>query len=275
MPKVRVVTPAAQSDKHKSLDAFEGELFNQLDWQGKLDYMVYWGNNDNTQLAANAHAATIEVPAPDVIVAAGSMAAELLQHETTTIPVIQAIGGRIPINLVDTANRNLTGFHIDAQTTCTHQLDALLALVPALAVTILWDPTNTPISTDIQTYIVNNYPAQIAAGRIKFFPVSDPLNLPLPGDLKDRFMLIPSAMFFNNCQLIARAVEQKGIPARYPEREYKKAHTNKVGRKVYGHSVPMTYRRVARYVDRILDGEIAIGNGTLPPFDEAARDRDP
>ena len=275
MPKVRVVTPAAQSDKHKSLDAFEDELFNQLEWQGKLDYMVYWANNDNTLLANNAHAAAHEVPAPDVIVAAGSMAAELLQVETTTIPVIQAIGGRIPANLVGGVNRNLTGFHIDAQQTCVDQLNQLLGLVPPQVVTILWDPSNTPISTDIHTYITNNFAAQITAGRIKFFPVNDPLDLPKPGDLKDRFMLIPSAMFFNNCQLIARAVEQKGIPARYPEREYKKAHTNKTGRKIYGHSVPMTYRRAARYVDRILDGEIAIGNGTLPAFDEAAKDRDP
>src|SRR5262245_56924997 len=100
MRKVRVVTPAAQSDKHKSLDAFEDELFNQLEWQGKLDYGVYWANNDNTQLATNAHDAALEVPAPDVIVAAGSMAAELLQTETTTIAVVQALGGRIPTHLV-------------------------------------------------------------------------------------------------------------------------------------------------------------------------------
>jgi hypothetical protein len=210
-----------------------------------------------------------------VIVAAGSMAAEILQGKTTTIPVIQAIGGRIPANLVGGVNRNLTGFHIDAQTTCDAQLNDLLGLAPPGVVTILWDPTNIQVSTDIKNHITTTFAAQIAAGRIIFFPVSDPLTLPKPGDLKDRFMLIPSAMFFNNCQLIARAVEQKGIPARYPEREYKKAHTNKASRKVYGHSVPMTYRRVARYVDRILDGEIAIGNGTLPMFDEAARDRDP
>jgi ABC transporter substrate binding protein len=271
MPKVRVVTPAAESDKHKSLDAFENELFNQLDWQGKLDYKVYWSNNDNTQLDGNALNAKND--APDVIVASGSMAAELLQGRTTTIPVIQAIGGRIPTNLVDTANRNLTGFHIDAQTTCRDQLDQLLALMPAGVVTILWDPTNQPVSTDIKNYITTNYAAQIAAGRINFFAAADPSVLPKYTDLSDRFMLIPSAMFYNNCQLIARAVERKAIPARYPEREYKKAHINKAGRKVYGHSVPMTYRRVARYVDRILDGEIAIGS--LPVFDEAARDRDP
>ena len=184
--------------------------------------MVYWANNDNTLLANNAHAAAHEVPAPDVIVAAGSMAAELLQVETTTIPVIQAIGGRIPANLVGGVNSNLTGFHIDAQQTCVDQLNQLLGLVPPQVVTILWDPSNTPISTDIHTYITNNFAAQITAGRIKFFPVNDPLDLPKPGDLKDRFMLIPSAMFFNNCQLIARAVEQKGIPARYPERDIRK-----------------------------------------------------
>jgi hypothetical protein len=73
-------------------------------------------------------------------------------------------------------------------------------------------------------------------------------------------MLLPNAEFYKNCKDIAKAVNQAGVPAIYPEREYKKAHQNKTHIKVHGHGIPVTFRQAAYYVDSLLDDPTCIGS---------------
>ena len=94
------------------------------------------------------------------------------------------------------------------------------------------------------------------------------------------FMLIPNAMYYNHCDDIAAYVEGKTtggafVSVYYPEREYKKAHSDATYIatyvKVYGFNIPLTYRRAAQYVDQILDGSLF---PPFPAFDSAVPDHD-
>ena len=208
---------------------------------------------------------------PDVVVADGSMAAELLRDiQPYTTPIIQAVGGKSPAN----PHGNLTGFYIDALATCGAQLKELLKNLGAnKKVTVLFDSNNVP-SAEIKAELAK--PANYDQNKIDFI---DAAGLPLgfPTDyttLKDRFMLIPNAVFYNNCQTIARVVEKKNIPARYPEREYKKAHKDKAKVTVQGHHIPLTFRLAAHLADQgILRGVLTIDT-PLPVIQLAEPDVD-
>jgi hypothetical protein len=266
MPTVRFVTPGDVHDKHLSLDAFEDELLHRLGWEQKgIDYNVLWAENNNKHLRVNAQAAVDEakraVDGAAVIVASGSMAAEILQRMTKTIPIIQGAGGRIPAN----KKNNLTGFHIDALYTAQYHLDHL----PTKTVTILWDDTNEP-SKEVRKKL------KPKGKNLNFQQISDPAKLPdLDIDKTGGFMLLPNAMYYNHCEVIRDVVEASGVDAFYPEREYL-GYTHPIKKKVrvHGHHIPITYRHAARYVDsivrKILGKSFKVKD--LPDFEEAPKD---
>ena len=269
--KIRIVTPAAPNDRHKGIEAFEHELLQELGWRGEIDYQdPIWadGTANLPKAAQDAMSAN-----PDVVIADGSMAAELLRDiQPRRTPIIQAVGGKSPAN----PHGNLTGFYIDALNTCFAQLNALLGNLAGLnpKVTVLFDSNNT-VSQEIQTELAK--PANFLQSKIDFIDAATlPTGLPTdPATLKDAFMLIPNAVFYNNCQMIARVVDLKHprIPVRYPEREYKKAHKNKADVTVQGHHIPLTFRLAAHLADRILRGVLTIAT-PLPPIQLAEADED-
>ena len=57
-------------------------------------------------------------------------------------------------------------------------------------------------------------------------------------------MLVPSAIFFHKAQDIAVAVEGAKVPAIYPEREYKDAHSGGYKGQVifHGHNIKQTFQ---------------------------------
>jgi hypothetical protein len=90
-------------------------------------------------------------------------------------------------------------------------------------------------------------------------------------------MLIPNAMFYNNCLEVAKIVDNAKnaagapLPICYPEREYKDAHLiTQNGVQVHGHNVLATYSLAASYVDSWINGTL----GAIPAFAEAVRDDD-
>jgi hypothetical protein len=277
-PLICLVTPAAQNDNnHASRDAFEDELKN-LGRTGNYSPPYYGGYTlAGLQTAASnavtdAHNnMTAAQPAPAVIVTAGTQATTevqkiLIQNGWTTgpyaIPVIQAVGGGIPPNY----EPNITGFLIDASKTAQEQFAKLAANYTK--VTVLCDNSNPP----------SNYAYQVVQAYQSVYFSTVNLNSityqQLQNNIQVSFMLIPNAYYYNNCGTIAQSVQGanggKGVPAIYPEREYKKAHTNKTGISVHGHHVPLTYRWAANYADSILDGTMTV----LPPFKGAITDED-
>jgi hypothetical protein len=281
IPTVCLVTPARPSDKiHKSLEAFDDELQKHLGWKWSIDFEVYWGNYDVAHLRTVATAAVadandaVNAGQRAAIVTAGVIATNIVLGLEATIPIIQAVGGAAPT--IPAGQNNVTGFKINALTTAQSQLGLLTD-----PVVVLYDDTpDTPAVPNPSNYIYG----QLAGSGRTLRPVTarTPAALkslnPAPLTGANGFMLLPNAMFYNHCDDIANFVDGKTaadgtpLPIYYPEREYKKAHSNRHGVKVLGSSVPDTYRLAARYVDRILDGTLTVGH--LPAFVDALPDKD-
>ncbi|MBV8746788.1 MAG: hypothetical protein JO134_17255 [Xanthobacteraceae bacterium] len=209
----------------------------------------------------------VEAGQPAVIVAAGTLAATIVQDLTIkksltgTIPIILAVGGSIPSN----RQQNLTGFIIDAVGTAQSQLALMNGPVAVLFDDTPGNPSNNVYSQLDQTKII-------------------PLTARSPGALKtvklpsgvNGFMLLPNAMFYNHCDDVVKIVDGKTasgggpLPIYYPETEYWAEHKNKNGVNVLGHHVSLTYRMAATFVDSILNGDVQI---PLPPLAGAIPDQ--
>jgi hypothetical protein len=272
-PIVCFVTPT--NANAKSLKAFHDGLIDLVEGQANVDYQVFAAAGDNSKLGQLAKDAKKYVedhvgnpPVPAVIVAGGTMAATKLMALTPTIPIVQAAGSN---KLVQ---GNVTGFYLDALTICKAQYDALKAQNTPVAV--LYDSKNDP-SPDIYQKLVTYAGAQNINGVDIIGDLnnlnSDALKGPA-NKLSKGFLLIPNALFYDNCKKIAKAVEDADLQAAfYPEREYKKAHSKQKrnGKKVRGHNIPLTFARAAYYVDSLLDDPSCIGS---LKFLEAVTDED-
>jgi hypothetical protein len=260
MPTVRVVTPSKKNSK--GIIALQNELENGFGWGtvAGWSFHVYSVVDDGVSLAKCAEKAVNDQPPPDVIVTSGTMATNAVLPLTNTIPIIQAVGGALPAS----PKMNVTGFLIDAKQISQRHF-AKLAANHAM-VTVLYDNTNTPSSDAF---------AALQAYRDKYFPLVqiNPININQLNTIQGSFMLIPNASFHlkQNRSDIVNAVMQVGVPAIYPEREYKKEHNQQTGIMIHGHNVAATYRLAGSYVDSILDG--TMDASSLPPFKEAVSDK--
>jgi hypothetical protein len=281
-PLVRLVTVARKKEVHKSIAAFEDELLNHLGWSGSIDYFVHGANNDPTkiqQAAANAVGDARDAliaGKPAVIVAGGVQATALLQAmvealKPPVIPIIQAVGGDDPPG----RQPYVTGYKISALDTAKYHLDHL-----PQAVTVLYDDTAGTPSLGVYNSLFAYNQAKLPAARsaITPLPARTPHDLKnLPAIATAGFMLIPNAMYYNHCDDIAAYVDGKkvggiAVSVYYPEREYKKAHTDTTNVKVYGYNITLTYRLAAQTADRILDGSLV---PPLPALVPAVVDQDP
>jgi hypothetical protein len=271
LPVVRLVTPADPDKKHPSQDSFEKLLKKLLG--SSIDYKPCYGKYDTTTLTAAANGAVtdaynaVNAGQPAVIVAAGTLAASIVQditssqNLTATIPIILAVGGSVPTN----RQQNLTGFLIDATETAKSQLALMNGPVAVLFDDTPGSPSNNVYSQLDQTKVIP----------LTARTPSDLTKVTLPAGVNG-FMLLPNAMFYNNCDDVVKIVDGKlagggPLPIYYPEREYKAAHKHKNGVTVLGHHVALTYRLAATFVDSILGGDLQIPlpmpTGAIPDHD--------
>jgi hypothetical protein len=276
LPTVRVVTPTDQSTP--SIQAFEAELASK-GWKTtgpgqNIDYKVYSASDTNSNLQGWAQQAFQDAQAAinnnlrAVLVACGSMAAALLQDKTTTIPIIQTLGGEVPHN----RQSNMTGFTKDAEQVARHHLDKLLKA--GKTVTVLFDDTNDP-----SRYIYNNLSAVYPnpPNNVTWLAISDPSKFSPPPALTDGFMVISNATYYNNIRAIVRMVDGKQVGGKpieiyYPEQEFKDAHNVPTGVHVHGHKVKRAFMNAADLVNKILTSVTPISN--LPDFEEAEKETD-
>jgi hypothetical protein len=139
---------------------------------------------------------------------------------------------------------------------------------------VLYDSKNDPggtVLSSLTTYAAaKTFNLVDIAGNMGNLTVQA-LQTPNAGNMPSTsFMLIPNALFYDQCDHIANKVEQAGLQnAIYPERECKNAHSNKTGKRLHGHKVALTFGLAAYYVDNLLNDPTCIG--TLP-WQEAVRD---
>jgi hypothetical protein len=276
LPTVRVVTP---TDPHtQSIVAFEAELASKgwiIAGPGQnIDYKVYPASDTNSNLQGWAQQAYQDAQAAinnhlrAVLVACGSMAAALLQDKTSTIPIIQTLGGEVPHN----RQSNMTGFTKDAELVARHHLNKLLGA--GKAVTVLFDDTNDP-----SRYIYNNLAAIYPnpPNNVTWLAISDPGKFATPPVLTDGFMVISNAMYYNNIRAIVDMVDGKKVGGNpieiyYPEKEFKDAHGVTAGVHVHGHKVKRAFIKAADLVNKILTNVMPLSN--LPDFEEAEHETD-
>ena len=270
MPIVRLVTAApAAAGHHKVITAFENFLLDELEWRGEIgsgfEWTPYFAAGGVPGLPAAAQQAVTDAPrggatpAPTVIVTDGSRATDLVRNQpgADAIAIVQAVGG------ASLDGPNTTGFYIDTVQTCLDQLAAI-----AGNVSILYDPLSNPPESDAHDAL-----AAAGGARVQFWTWAQLTANPRCID-NTTFMLIPNGGFYNNRRDIAHLVEGRGVPAVYPEREYKKEHpTASRGRiTVHGHHVPFTFIQAAQLTDKILRGEISVTARTLPQMQLADQD---
>jgi hypothetical protein len=252
MPKVCVLTPTDRNTK--GIKAFSTELQNDVPG---VVLQYFEANGDLTNLASQANQAI--AASPDALLAAGSSAAYILQSMTTTIPIVQGLGGEIP----DNKNNNLTGYYSNAAAVAQTQLNK----IQAQDVTILYDPLNE---------VSKNAYDSLSSGGKNVTPllISDPGQFGNSQVTTLGFMLIPNAMYYGHAQDIVNMVDNnKAVKSiYYPEHEFRDLHRNKNKVKVHGHHVVNTYTNAADLVAAILSKTYVVPN--LPAFTEAALEPD-
>jgi putative tryptophan/tyrosine transport system substrate-binding protein len=193
----------------------------------------------------------------DVILALGPSAVRAAQQATRTIPIVMIVSGD-PIGAGLVSNLARPGGNITGMTTISSRLSArrlalLKEVVPQLTqVAVLFNPEE-------ETKVVDWQQTQVAA---RAWGVRlNPVEIRSPGDFAPAFaamrreqpgalLALSDGLTFRHRAEIARWAIESKLPAMYEIREYVEAG----GLMAYGPRRPDMFRRLAAYVDQILDG---------------------
>jgi putative ABC transport system substrate-binding protein len=220
----------------------------ELHWaEGKLDRLP-------------ALAAVLVRSKPDVILTAANVVHLAVRKETSTIPIVMATGADpVQAGLVASLARpggNVTGISGFFEATPIKMLELLLALIPRGArVAVLLDTNfnNAVFRGRLREDLVSA--ARSAGVREEFLEVTTFADVErslaaLSASRPAALIVLPGSMIFANAAQVVGRAEVLGLPAVYPFEEMADAG----GLMSFSVNVPESYRRAARYVDRILRG---------------------
>ena len=193
----------------------------------------------------------------DVIVAAGTPAAQAAKQATTTIPIVMlGVGDPVGTGLVASLARpggNVTGSSTLGPETGAKRLQLLKEVIPKLSrVAFLWNPANP---ANILTFKEIQVAARTLALKLESVEVSSPdeFDRALTGMMAKRpnaFIMTADPMHRHHIRRIVDFLARRRLPAMYQMRE----HVEAGGLMSYGTSYPALSRRAATYVDKILKG---------------------
>jgi putative ABC transport system substrate-binding protein len=246
-------TPSAKARYTAFLEGFE-----QLGWTDgrNVQIVARWGGGNDVE--TREYAAELLALAPDVILAGGGSAAELMLKATRTIPIVFVIlPDPVGSGFVERLSRpggNATGFMMFEYNLCAKWLELLKEIAPSVThAAVLRDPG---FAHGIGQFAV----IQAAAPSVGI-EVS-PIDLREPNQIERAIatfaqspnggiILAASAIGATNVNLIIAAAARYKLPAVYIQRPFVVAG----GLISYGPNFADQYRRAAAYVDRILRGE--------------------
>jgi putative ABC transport system substrate-binding protein len=246
-------TPSAKARYTAFLEGFE-----QLGWTDgrNVQIVARWGGGNDVE--TRKYAAELLALAPDVILAGGGSAAELMLKATRTIPIVFVIlPDPVGSGFVERLSRpggNATGFMMFEYNLCAKWLELLKEIAPSVThAAVLRDPG---FAHGIGQFAV----IQAAAPSVGI-EVS-PIDLREPNQIERAIatfaqspnggiILAASAIGATNVNLIIAAAARYKLPAVYIQRPFVVAG----GLISYGPNFADQYRRAAAYVDRILRGE--------------------
>ena len=266
MKRIGVLMAYAESDLEAQawIKAFVQGL-KELGWIVGRNVMIDYrfGAGDAAQMRASAEELVSLTPA--VIIVESSPATAALQQATRTIPIVfvnvfAPVGQRFVSNLARPGG-NMTGFSSIEPEMGGKWLGLLKEVVPPLArVAVIFNPKTGPFSPLFLQAV------EKAAPSLAVKPVATPIHdaadieraiSAFAHDLNGGLIVLPSAFFAANRQLIIEQAAKHRLPAVYGFRYF----AADGGLMSYGVDVVDLFRRSASYVDRILKGEKA---GDLP-----------
>jgi putative ABC transport system substrate-binding protein len=243
------------------LAAFKQAL-QQLGWSEGRNVRIdtHWGANDIER--DRRYAVELTALAPDVILAAGTLAVAALQHVTRTLPIVFVIvSDPVGANFVDSLARpggNTTGFMLFEYSLSGKWLELLKEIAPRVTRAIVLRDSANPAGS-----------AQFGALQA----VAPSLGVELrPVDTRDAgeieraltafvgssnggLIVTPSAAESVNRDLIIMLAARNKLPAVYSTR----FSITSGGLIFYGPDLVDQFRRAADYVERILKGEKPAG----------------
>jgi putative ABC transport system substrate-binding protein len=194
----------------------------------------------------------------DVLVVSTDLAAAAARRETQTIPIVMALStDPVGTGFVASLARpggNVTGLTILAPELSGKRLQLLREAVPGLSrVSLLWNP-------DVRGAVLDYKETESAARSLRLLLQS--IEVARVEDLDRAFAVIakehaqalivqgPNPVLFTNQDRILNFAQRSRLPVMYPVREYVDAG----GLMSYGSSQTDLFRRVATYVDKIIQG---------------------
>jgi putative ABC transport system substrate-binding protein len=193
----------------------------------------------------------------DVVVTAGSPAAQAAKNPTTNIPIVMATGGDpVGLGLVDTLARpggNVTGLTTLSRELSGKRLEMLREALPRVSrMSMLWHRTS---AIDGLLRRETEEAAQTLRIPFKAHGVDGPDEFArtfnaIVGDGAGAVLVATSTMFLVHRRELAELALRHRLPTVFAFREYAEAG----GLMAYGPSYTELFQRAATYVDRILKG---------------------
>jgi putative ABC transport system substrate-binding protein len=245
--------PGAQERYTSFLEAFE-----QLGWTNGRNVQIEIRWSEGNDVKARKYADELIALAPDVILATGSVGAELMLKATRTIPIVFAVVpdpmGSGFVQSLSRPGGNATGFMMFEYSLSGKWPELLKEIAPNVThAAVLRDPT---FVAGIGQFAVIQAVAPSAGIEVS------PIDLREPNQIERAIatfaqspnggiILTASGIGATNVDLIIAAAARYKLPAVYNQQTFVAAG----GLISYGPNFTDQYRRAAGYVDRILRGE--------------------
>jgi putative ABC transport system substrate-binding protein len=224
--------------------------------EGK-NFVVEWRFADGKFERLPGLAAELVRMKVDVIVAAGTVATEVAQRATTTIPIVIAASvdpvGSGFVKSLARPGGNITGLSLATSDFSPKHLELLMTAVPKLSrVAVLVSPDNSAHPGVLKS---------VQAASQKLGVQVLPVNARTPEDIERGFAMMKreraeavivaaDAFFFLQRRQIAELALRHRLASMASNREYAAAG----GLMSYGQNIADFYRRAATFVDKILKG---------------------
>jgi putative ABC transport system substrate-binding protein len=197
----------------------------------------------------------------DVLVAAAGSAALAAKQTTTTVPIVFAgVSDPVALGLVASLARpggNITGATAGVDGRIAGKLPGLLKdTVPHVShVAVLWNSKSTNWSSAKESVKEIDAAARARTMKLDWFDAADAAELDrafaaIATSRAQGIIVIADPFFFVNRVKLVRFAASKRLPAAY----FFKAFADAGGLMSYGPSLEESFRRAARYVDKILKG---------------------
>jgi putative tryptophan/tyrosine transport system substrate-binding protein len=193
----------------------------------------------------------------DVILAGGSVGAEAAKRATSTIPIVAAgVGDLVELGLVSSLarpNGNLTGFIAAAPETAAKRFQMVKEIRPeAKHAAVLWNPnsSNAQLEWEVAKEFADTNDLTVILYDARDVPELTDTLARIKQSPPDVLLNLNDPFLFTARKLVVDSVREMRVPGVYGYREY----AEDGGLISYGTNIADTYRRAARYVDKILKG---------------------